>query len=189
MALRGSLLVIVALLLAGCTGDEPPATATESEATTTSATPQVEGAATASVSWVSPVAETALLTDVRVAAHTGFDRIVFEFENGIPGYDVGYAQRPILADGSGAEVAVAGGAVLVVRMEPALDADLTQETAPRTYTGPTRLAPNVGVITELVRTGGFEAVLTWAAGVVEKRPFRVERLDNPARIVIDVETA
>ena len=31
-------------------------------------------------------------------------------------------------------------AVLLVRMEPALDADLTQESAPRTYTGPTRFS-------------------------------------------------
>lgn len=127
-----------------------------------------------------------MLSGVRAASHPGYDRVVFEFLNGIPGYDVRYVDRPIVADGSGEEVAVEGGVVLVVRMEPALDADLTQESAPRTYMGPTRFSPSARAVVELVRTGGFEAVLTWAVGVDVKHPFRVTRMQNPARIVIDV---
>ena len=82
----------------------------------------------------------------------------------------------------------AGCSVLVVRMEPALDADLTKETAPRTYLGPARFTPDTSAVVELVRTGGFEAVLTWAVGVDAERPFRVTRLEQPARIVLDVAT-
>ena len=74
-------------------------------------------------------------------------------------------------------------------MEPALDADLTQESAPRTYTGPPRFSPTTTAVVELVRIGGFEAVLTWAAGVDEKRPFLVSTLESPARLVIDVESS
>ena len=74
-------------------------------------------------------------------------------------------------------------------MEPALDADLTQESAPRTYTGPTRFSPDTAAVVELVRAGGFEAVLTWAIGVEGEQPFRVTRLQNPPRLVIDVSTA
>ena len=85
--------------------------------------------------------DVALLTGVRAAAHDGYDRVVFEFRTASPGYDVRYVEPPVAADGSGDEVAVEGGAVLVVRMEPALDADLTQESAPRTYTGPQRFTP------------------------------------------------
>ena len=92
----------------------------------------------------SPITETALLTDVRGARHAGFDRVVFEFRNGVPGYEVGYVERPIRRGRLRREVAVAGGAVLVVRMEPALDADLTQEAAPRTYTGPARFCTRRG---------------------------------------------
>ena len=73
-------------------------------------------------------------------------------------------------------------------MEPALDADLTQETAPRTYLGPQRFSPDAAVVEELVRTGGFEAVLTWAVGLDEKRPFVVTRLESPPRVVIDIAT-
>ena len=130
-----------------------------------------------------------MLTDVRSARQPGYDRVVFEFENGIPGYDVQYVDPPVRADGSGDEVAVAGGAVLLVRMEPALDADLTQESAPSTYTGPTRFSPDTAAVVEIVRIGGFEAVLTWAIGVDGEQPFRVTRLEDPARIVIDIRSS
>ena len=149
----------------------------------------LEGASTDPVVVKGTSTDVSLLTDVRAAAHDGYDRVVFQFRNGVPGYDVRYVERPVVADGSGDEVAVDGGAVLLIRMEPALDADLTQESAPRTYTGPQRFTPTTTAVAELVRTGGFEAVLTWAAGVDEKRPFLVSTLENPARLVIDVKSS
>ena len=187
------LAVAAALLLAGCGGkdDEPPlgttTTATGTTDTTTGTTTTgLEGASTEPAVASATGDAIALLTDVRAARHEGYDRVVFEFRNVAPGYDVRYVQKPVHADGSGNEVPVEGGAVLLVRMEPALDADLTQESAPRTYLGPQRFTPDTAVVVELVRTGGFEAVLTWAVGVDEKRPFKVTRLESPARIVIDV---
>lgn len=191
MVARVLLLTVAVLLSAGCSGtdDDQPVTTEATTTVTTTTSPGLEGASTMPVTWTSPITETALLTDVRAAAHSGYDRVVFEFRNGLPGYDVRYVEPPVLADGSGEEVPVAGAAALVVRMEPALDADLTQESAPRTYTGPARFSPSTATIVELVRTGGFEAVLTWAVGVDEKRPFRVTRLEDPARIVIDVSSS
>ena len=187
MVARLVLLTAAVLLLGGCAGkdDEGPASSTETETTAIS----LEGASTESSAGRSEITETALLTDVRSARQVGYDRVVFEFSNGVPGYEVGYVERPVVSDGSGDEVAVEGGAVLRIRMEPALDADLTQESAPRTYTGPTRFSPDTAVIDELVRTGGFEAVLTWAAGVDAERPFRVTTLAGPPRIVIDVDSS
>ena len=187
MTIRVLLLIVAALLLGGCSGkdDEEPASSTGTE---TTAAP-LEGASTEPVAVSATISETALLTDVRSARQEGYDRVVFEFSNGVPGYDVGYVERPVVADGSGDEVAVEGGAVLRIRMEPALDADLTQESAPRTYTGPVRFSPDTAVVDELVRTGGFEAVLTWAAGIDTKRPFRVTTLAGPPRIVIDVDSS
>ncbi len=114
---------------------------------------------------------------------------MFAFANDLPGYDVGYVERPVIADGSGDEVAVDGADVLRVRMEPALDADLRQESAPPTYTGPNRFSPDGAVVAELVRTGGFEAVLAWAVGVDGRRPFRVTTLTDPSRIVIDIDAS
>ena len=187
MIIRLLLLGVTAFLLAGCSGnDDQPST--PSTATETAASP-LEGASTDTVVVSGAIAETALLTDVRSARQEGYDRVVFEFENGVPGYEVGYVERPIVADGSGEEITVEGGAVLRVRMEPSLDADLTQESAPRTYTGPNRFAPDTAVVVELVGTGGFEAVLTWAVGIDAERPFRVTTLSDPPRIVIDVESS
>jgi hypothetical protein len=183
-----------ALLVAGCGGkdDETPlgsTTTATTTGTTGTTTPGLEGASTDPVVVHGTSDEIALLTDVRAARHAGYDRVVFEFRNVAPGYSVRYVQKPVHADASGEEVSVQGGAVLLVRMEPALDADLTQESAPRTYLGPQRFTPETAVVEELVRTGGFEAVLTWAVGVDEKRPFEVTRLESPARIVIDVASS
>ncbi|MGZ8695203.1 MAG: AMIN-like domain-containing (lipo)protein, partial [Gaiellaceae bacterium] len=129
--------------------------------------------------------ETALLTDVRAARHEGYDRVVFEFGNVLPGYDVRYVAKPVHADGSGHVVPVAGNHVVQVRMENALDADLTQESAPPTYTGPQRFSPPTPELVELVRTGGFEAVLTWAAGLNDRVDFRVLTLQGQPRLVVD----
>ena len=194
MVIRTLLMTIAALLLAGCGGkDDGTSTTTETtvatETTGTTSGPALEGASTDPVVVKGTSADVALLTDVRAAAHDGYDRVVFQFRNGLPGYDVRYVGRPVVADGSGDEVAVDGAAVLLIRMEPALDADLTQASAPRTYTGPTRFTPATSAVRELVRTGGFEAVLTWAAGVDEERPFLVTTLENPTRLVIDVKSS
>jgi hypothetical protein len=185
MLVRALLVPIAIVLLAGCGGADDESVPT----TPTTDGPVLEGASTDPVVRAGGSAATSLLTAVRVAEHPGYDRIAFEFANGVPGYDVRYVDRPVLADGSGDEIAVAGAAVLLVRMEPALDADLTQESAPPTYTGPMRFSPDTGVVAELVRTGGFEAVLTWAVGTNAARPFLVTRLDDPARLVIDVADA
>jgi hypothetical protein len=191
--IRVLLLTIAALLLAGCgTKDDETAATTATVptgATGTGSSPVLEGAATDPVVVKGESTDVSLLTDVRAAAHDGYDRIVFQFRNELPGYAVRYVARPVVADGSGDEVAVEGDAVLLIRMEPALDADLTQESAPLTYTGPQRFTPTATAVAELVRTGGFEAVLTWAAGVDEKRPFVVSTLENPARLVIDVKSS
>jgi hypothetical protein len=192
MVARALLLVITALLLGGCGGTDDDAATTSVATTVTPVTtgattePVLAGASTEPAVWKSASDGVKLLTAVRAAVHPGFDRLVFEFRNGFPGYDVRYVEPPIRANGSGDQVPVAGGAVLVIRTDPALDADLTKTSAPRTYRGPTRFSPDARAIVEVVRTGGFEAVLTWAAGVDERQPFRVTRLESPARLVIDV---
>ncbi len=203
MIARGLIVVSVAFLIAGCGGKDdnaatPTTTATTAATTTTATTPTTSatttepalpGASTEPAVWKSPSEGIKLLTHVRAASHQGFDRIVFQFRNGVPGYDVRYVQPPVRADGSGDTVDVDGAAILVIRMEPALDADLTKPSAPRTYTGPTRFTPDAKSIVEVVRTGGFEAVLTWAVGTAQKLPFVVTRLDGPPRLVIDVSTS
>ena len=67
--------------------------------------------------------------------------------------------------------------------------DLSAPQLTIVYDGPDRIrSPARPTITDLVRTGDFENVLSWAAGATEKVPFRVLTLKNPTRIVVDLET-
>ncbi len=126
----------------------------------------------------------ALLVDVRAAAHEDFDRIVFEFTGGLPGYRVEYVAPPILQDASGEPVAIAGSAFLRVRFEPAAAHD--PGTGTPTYTGPPELSPGLPSLLEAEQTGDFEGVLTWALGLTEAADFAVFPLREPFRIAIDI---
>ena len=185
----------LALGLAACANDNGGAidipvtssTATTTPATTTTAVDNLQGAARTPVSTPRGDA-TALLTAVRVARQDTFDRVVFEFENAVPGYQVEYVPRPIREDASGRTVTVAGNAVLQVRMEPGATADLSGGDVRRTYTGPNRVRGDTTAVTEAVKTGDFEAVLTWVIGVRDTTDFRVTTLSNPARLVVDLRS-
>lgn len=130
-----------------------------------------------------------MLERVAVARHEGYDRVVFEFRNVVPGYRVEYLEPPITEDGSGAEVEVAGGAFVSVRMEPASGFDLNTGEGEVVYTGPRRISgeqAGTSVVREIVRTGDFEAVLTWVIGVDQQVDFRIRTLDAPPRLVVDL---
>jgi hypothetical protein len=178
---------------AGCAGSDDEAAdtrgpATTAVATTTAATTgsgSTFDGGTEAVTGTASADETALLTAVDVGGHETYDRVVFRFENAVPGHRVEYVEPPLREDGSGNTVRLAGDAFLVVRMEQASGFDLAAPEGRLTYDGPRRL-PGVGGIRELVRTGDFEAVLTWAIGLERRAEFRVTTLDNPARLVVDV---
>jgi hypothetical protein len=196
--------VLLAAMTA-CGGDDGETaagdtTTTTAATTTTDASPSststtsvdgidpMEGAGTDPVRSDGPGTGTALLTDVRVARHEGFDRVVFEFQGNLPGYTVEYVQPPITEDGSGDEVDVDGDAFLSITMTPASGFDLSGE-GEQTYDGPTRIAGEehgTSVIREVVRTGDFEAVLGWVVGLSDRVDFRVDEVSSPPRLVIDV---
>jgi hypothetical protein len=133
--------------------------------------------------------KTALLERVAVGRHEGYDRVVFQFRNTLPGYRVEYLQPPLKEDGSGNPVEIRGNAFLVVRMEPASGFDLNTGEGVMIYKGPRRLegsAAGTSVVQELVRTGDFEAVLTWAIGLSDKVDFRVQTAASPLRLIVDL---
>jgi hypothetical protein len=142
------------------------------------------GGGTTAVS--TPPGGRALLTGVSVAAHPGFDRIVFEFSGDGPGYLVRYIDRPVQEDPSGKAVTVAGDAVLEVHMEHASGVDLSGGMARPTYNGPHRIAGPGPAVAEIVDAGDFEGVLRWVAGTHGKPAFKVSTLSGPTRVVVDV---
>ena len=132
--------------------------------------------------------ETALLDRIAVGRHEGYDRVVFEFRNGLPGYRIQYVQPPLKEDGSGNPVSVQGSAIVLVRMEPASGFDLNTGEGVMTYKGPKRIdgaGAGASVVQELVRTGDFEAVLSWAVGLSDKVDFRVLTATSPSRLIVD----
>jgi hypothetical protein len=126
------------------------------------------------------------LVDVRLARHDTFDRIVFEFDDATPAdVTATWESPPIIEDPSGDEITVAGNAFLRIRMEPASAFSLNDGTP--TYTGPNRIALEGGNVIELVKTGDFEAVMSWVAGVEAKAPFTVTTLTGPPRVIVDIK--
>jgi hypothetical protein len=148
----------------------------------------LEGAGTTPVEGSATGSEIALLERVAVGRHEGYDRVVFQFKNTLPGYRVAFAQPPLKEDGSGNLVKLEGNAFVVVRMEQASGFDLNTGEGVMVYKGPRRLegsAAGTSVVQELVRTGDFEAVLTWAIGLSDKVDFRVRTATSPSRLIVD----
>ncbi len=135
---------VLALVGLGCAGSDDdqgaslPVTTTATAPTTTEES--FEGG-TGTVTAPAETNETALLERVAVAGHDAYDRVVFQFRNGIPGYRVEYVEPPLREDGSGNVVNLDGAAFLVVRMEPASGFDLSVPEGAMVYTGPRRISP------------------------------------------------
>lgn len=179
------------VVTAACNSGADDPTIVAGDTTTTSSTaPSPPGTAPAASPPVStpPVAERAHLTAVRAAVHEGADRVVFEFEPVLPGYRVDWVQRPVVQDGSGDQVAVAGAAILEVRAENASSVRFEGDQVIPTYTGPKRFSPPAtSVVEEVVLVGDFEGVLTWVVGLRRQLPsVRVTTLDAPSRLVVGV---
>lgn len=127
-------------------------------------------------------APAATLVAVRTGSHEGFDRVVFEFDERVPGYHTEYIDRPVRKCGSGKVTQVAGDGWLEVRMYPA-NAH-TEEGRP-TVADRERM-PNLPVLAELELTCDFEAVVTWVLGVESPNRYQIRELSSPPRLVVDV---
>jgi len=191
---------LAALGSAACGSDSPKTTtaatgnvpqSSQEASTSTTAAPCTFSGATENAQGNSD-APGRLLTDVRVGSHGCYERVTFEFKprggeaDGPVAWKARYEKPPITEDGSGRTVAVKGNAFLVVTMS-ASGADLTQESAPDTYTGPTSLqAADATRIQQVRRIGDFEGVLSWVIGLDKQRPFKVTAESGPARVIVDV---
>ena len=121
------------------------------------------------------------LVAFRVATHPGFDRMVFQFRGGTPGFNVRYVAR-IIQDGSGATIPLLGSRFLAIRFAAARAHSLSGTTSnvPRVRT------PLLRSIRQVKLAGDFEGVVSYGAGIAGRRAFRVFRLTGPPRIVVDV---
>jgi hypothetical protein len=131
------------------------------------------------------------LRDVRVGAHDGYDRIVFEFappkpnpggQGGIPSYEIRQAKPPFTQDPSDLPLEVAGDSFIHLVMQGATGYDFDGNL---TYTGPRVLTPGFGTLAQAVQGGDFEATVTWVLGLSRPTCWDVQELHDPDRLVID----
>jgi hypothetical protein len=137
---------------------------------------QPAGAATAQ--------STPTLVAVRAGHHLGFDRVVFEFRDGLPSYTV----RPVdqlVEDGSGRPVELAGTANLEVVFHGAN----AHDGSGRPTVSPRRFSPGLTTVKEVAQIGDFEAVVSYGLGLDHQAPFKLLELSNPPRLVVDVSTS
>lgn len=133
--------------------------------------------------------ETMYLTDVDVEALECTDRVVFSFRKAAPGpgYNILYqpAATAKTEDGSGNPVEVDGSAFLVVRLTPAVSAEIVGEEVRPTYTGSRRITPEgTTFVREVVKTGDFEAQVTWVLGLREQRVFTATASES--QLVVEI---
>ena len=124
-----------------------------------------------------------VLTEVRTAKHDGFDRIVLEFKDRVPGYHLEHIDKPVRDCGEGSVVPLAGDSWLEIRMFP-VDAH-TPEGKPSILERKRKL--DLPVMLEGKQTCDFEAVVTWVLGLSQPNPYRVMELKDPPRLVVDVK--
>jgi hypothetical protein len=121
-----------------------------------------------------------ILTSVQ-AQHVGkVDRVTFGFTNGLPADVLVTWVDTLQHDGSGLPVRVAGTKVLMVVFNGASGHDQNGAT---TRTRTAYALPNV--ITS-VGAGDFEGTVTVGLGVQKRTSFKVTKLHNPDRVVVDV---
>lgn len=127
------------------------------------------------------------LTEVRVARHPGFDRVVFELGGkGKPGWRVEYVPRP-LADGSGEPVRLKGTTYLQVVLR---GIGFPDDIGIPPYGNHATRVPGAGTkgVAEIAPGGFFEGDQQAFIGLTgAKRPFRAFALSNPTRVVVDVQ--
>ncbi len=124
--------------------------------------------------------EPALVTGVRAARHDGFDRVVVDFADEVPGYSVRWRSE-VAEEGSGKPIDLGGGRALHVMLVPA-----QAHTEDGAATWESTSAKPLTAVTGIVRTGDFEGHVGIALISEESRTFRVKEYTGPSRLVIDV---
>jgi hypothetical protein len=204
---RFTALAIAAVLLTACfaqpdssgavASDVPSAAASEG---TSSAAPAESQPATATTepipsdelgafSCETPVIEDATvavanIVDVRVGSHVGYDRVVFEFEQGTPELTLDRASPPFSEDASGLPLDVEGVSFLRLTMR---GGSKQTDAGTSSYDGPTNFDPAFRSLVDLVEGGDFERQSTWYFGLSAESCLRVLLLDGPPRLVVDVQ--
>ena len=171
---------------------EPTATPTAT-ATATASAPEDDDApagfpAEPALSEQAPSGGPLTVTAVRVARQEGYDRVVFELAGKAPGqagWRVEYVDEPS-QQGSGDPVPVDGEAALAVLIT---GTGYPMDTGQEEVAGDPALPGDLQVVQDVVLGAVFEGQYEAFIGTSGRQPFRVFRLGDPERVVVDVRSS
>jgi hypothetical protein len=118
----------------------------------------------------------------RGSEQQGYDRFVLQLDPIVPAYTVKRQARPVFTNGaSGQSVTLSGTAGVLITVNSAKGAT--------TFTGSTDLVFNgFQVLQEARQIQDFEGYVSWGLGLSRPACMRVFVLNNPARLVVDLQT-
>jgi hypothetical protein len=128
----------------------------------------------------SPRGDAAELSNAAAGCHPTYDRFVVRARFATPGYDVRYVAR-IVADPSGRPVSLLGSKHIRI----ALNLAAGHDNRGRNLLAGT-ITPRCPNLLQVKKAGDFEGTVSFGLGLKRMTGFRVFRLTNPTRIVIDV---
>lgn len=174
---------------------EPSAAPSDQPSTAASAAPASAPASAAPVDFtcdlpvhLDATAAIANITDVRVATHSGFDRVVFELADGLPEVLLERASPPFAHDASGDPIDVEGSSFLRLTL---IGGTKQMPDGSSSYEGPRDFSTAFPTLVHLIEGGDFEARSTWYLGLSSEACVNVFTLDaeggSGPRIVIDLE--
>lgn len=170
------------VLVAACTSDPAPAAVTDAPEAKADTTWTVDEVILPGVP-----GPPAMLMGVRVGLHTegtpAYDRVVFDVDRGEPKAYIGYVDTPVRACGSGTPFQPEGDGALQIRL---IGAQAHTDAGEATLTH-SREKHDQPTILETLPICDFEGEVTWVLGVAEPTPFRAFWLQNPLRLVVDVQ--
>ena len=120
------------------------------------------------------------LVSVRTARRDGYDRVLFTFRGGMPGYRVGYVAA--VRDEADRPLALRGGTYLAVAFAPA---QAHEADGSPTFQGGT-ISTDYPGLRQVRFAGDFEGRVAFGVGVAGRGGFRVIQLTGPDRVAVDV---
>lgn len=128
----------------------------------------------------SPRGDAAEMYGAAAGCHSTYDRFVIRARFATPGYDARYVRR-IVADPSGRPISLLGAKRIRISFNLAAGHD----NRGRNLLAPT-LTPRCPNLLQVKKAGDFEGTVSFGLGLRGITGFRVFRLTNPTRVVVDV---
>jgi AMIN domain len=121
------------------------------------------------------------LVGVRWGRHAGYDRAVFDFTGGTPGWQAGYG--PLYHQAKDERIPLAGRASLSITFTVARAHD---DAGRPTYDLGRTLNPRLASLRQIRFGGDFEGYVGVGLGLSDRLDYHIFRLANPARVVVDI---